>query len=410
MLLLLRPSASRTCRAATSLRSSWFSHSAFSSDALTGASETNTAQEKLAAPAPAPYDILFCGTDQFACASLAALHKRRDLWKSLTVLHPPPSKQGWGAGARMMTVAPIQELSEELKIEHVPVPRSGLEGWQPPDSFPISSPSALLLTVSFGHMIPNSILDQLPHPSQALNLHPSLLPQLRGAAPLQWAILKNLQKTGCTVQRLSRGKFDRGRVLGQVEVELREGLDYEDMVRRTKIPGARLLMEVLSDLPAHDANSNEQTGPASFAPKLQREWTRIKWDEWTAEDIFRRHRAMSYMFPMHTDLIPHPSTNFPPANVRLVNIEPITLKKEVAFMVEPDVAPGTARYMRSAGGFVFRCAKNTLLLVRRMQVPGKKSQKAKEWIIGYRDRGDKEGFLRFGDEAAPPGATETKQK
>ncbi|KAE8250734.1 hypothetical protein A4X13_0g4439 [Tilletia indica] len=78
--------------------------------------------------AKAPYDILFCGTDDFSCASLSALHGRRDLWKSITVVHPPETRQRWGA--KRMSVAPIQTLAESLGLQHVSVPTSGMEGWE----------------------------------------------------------------------------------------------------------------------------------------------------------------------------------------------------------------------------------------------------------------------------------------
>lgn len=78
------------------------------------------------------------------------------------------------------------------------------------------SPNNVLVTASFGHLIPDSLLSRF-EPLNTLNVHPSLLPQYRGAAPIQWTIINGDSLTGVTVQELSRGRFDRGRILAQDE-------------------------------------------------------------------------------------------------------------------------------------------------------------------------------------------------
>lgn len=88
---------------------------------------------------------------------------------------------------------------------------------QPPSPFLTPSPSNILLTASFGHLIPTSLLSLFPL-LNTLNVHPSLLPLYRGAAPIQWALANGEGMTGVSVQELSRGKFDQGRLLGQREV------------------------------------------------------------------------------------------------------------------------------------------------------------------------------------------------
>ena len=72
----------------------------------------------------------------------------------------------------------------------------------------------MLVTASYGYLLPSSLIDLVP-PLHALNVHPSLLPAYRGAAPIQWAIANGETQSGVTVQELSRDKFDRGRILDQ---------------------------------------------------------------------------------------------------------------------------------------------------------------------------------------------------
>lgn len=85
---------------------------------------------------------------------------------------------------------------------------------QPPDAFTGSKKSSLFLTASFGCLVPRSILS-LYDQGHALNVHPSLLPRYRGAAPIQWTIANGDRESGVTVQELSIDKFDHGRVLAQ---------------------------------------------------------------------------------------------------------------------------------------------------------------------------------------------------
>ncbi|KAE8270914.1 hypothetical protein A4X09_0g1428 [Tilletia walkeri] len=362
--------------------------------------EEKEQESRTAEVAKAPYDILFCGTDDFSCASLSALHGRRDLWKSITVVHPPETRQRWGA--KRMSVAPVQTLADSLGLEHVPVPTSGMEGWEPPTSFPLPSPSSLLLTVSFGHLIPTPLLTLFPHPSQTLNLHPSRLPELRGAAPLQWAVARMMERTGASIQRLSWGKFDCGRVLGQVDFTIPPGIRYEDLREKIKVPSVELLLEVLSDLPAHDAQSYEQEGhlPSSFAPKLKREFAQVRWGKWTARQVEARHRGMSYLFPLQTDLLAPSQGTFSPVRIYLHDITVLPAQAGPRALLTGDVEPGSAMYHPEAKGLVIRCGGDgpgeELLLVRELQAESKKRLSAREWIVGYRDRAGENGLLRLG--------------
>lgn len=72
----------------------------------------------------------------------------------------------------------------------------------------------MLITASFGFLLPSNLIDSVPS-NHALNVHPSLLPDYRGAAPVQWAIAHGDTHSGVTVQSLSKGKFDHGSILAQ---------------------------------------------------------------------------------------------------------------------------------------------------------------------------------------------------
>lgn len=103
-----------------------------------------------------------------------------------------------------------------MGLQHDAVPVAGMQEWQAPKAFQETASNHLLLTASFGHMVPPSLL-ALFAPSQRLNLHPSLLPELSGAAPIQWAIAGQLGRTGVSVQTLG-DRFDSGNIYAQEEV------------------------------------------------------------------------------------------------------------------------------------------------------------------------------------------------
>lgn len=123
---------------------------------------------------------------------------------------------------------------------------------------------SMLITASFGAMIPNKQLDHLP-PRRALNVHPSLLPRYRGAAPIQWAMARGENTTGVTVQELSRGVFDHGDILGQTSAvsllslcrsgffhrkakTIQSDATYHTLERDLAQLGGELLARVISDL------------------------------------------------------------------------------------------------------------------------------------------------------------------
>jgi methionyl-tRNA formyltransferase len=85
---------------------------------------------------------------------------------------------------------------------------------QVPKPFFSTSSRHLLVTAAFGQLVPTRVLDHFL-PMNSINIHPSLLPKYRGAAPIQWAIMNGEAKTGVTIQTLSRGKFDHGDILSQ---------------------------------------------------------------------------------------------------------------------------------------------------------------------------------------------------
>ncbi|KAN0063844.1 Methionyl-tRNA formyltransferase [Thecaphora frezii] len=360
---------------------------------------------------PPPYTLLFCGTDKFALASLSALVGRPDLCQSIHVVTPPDNLQGWGA--ERMKVAPVKQLALERHLPHQDVPPGGMDEYELPASVRDAA-SPLLLTCSFGHMIPTSLLSHFP-PSHRLNIHPSLLPQLRGAAPLQWTIARRLTEGGITVQTLEEDRFDAGRVFAQRRIEVPSGIEYAALERRVAPEAAKVVVEVLEDLKGCEQRSWKQDeAEVTWARKVRREDVEIRWDKWAAEEVVARSRAFGYLYPLTTTLHPHPSSRFPTLAhyfEKPTFLSHSTLKssdpKVFSLLTSPSLPPGSGTFSKKLQSIVVKSLPNlgldTFVATRRLKPYAKASKTAKEWWLGYRDRGDKNGVVSFASPVSPPG-------
>jgi len=142
------------------------------------------------------------------------------------------------------------------------------------------------IVVAYGQIIPSSIL-YLP-PSRTLNVHFSLLPKFRGAAPVQWSILSGERTTGVTIMELNE-KMDEGDILQASATDILPGETASDLEKRLAVVGADLLIETLRRI--KDVKPVPQDHSlATYAPKLKKEDARIAWTE-PAALVERKFRA-----------------------------------------------------------------------------------------------------------------------
>ncbi|KAI8624860.1 Formyltransferase [Xylariaceae sp. FL1651] len=158
-----------------------------------------------------PLRVLFCGSDNFSCASLAALHQEHQqnpkLIQSIDVVVRPGKRTG--RGHKVFQDPPIRSLASHLGLRiHE---RDTFTGWSMPDEI------NLIIAVSFGLFVPPRLLRAAKY--GGLNVHPSLLPDLRGPAPLQHTLLLGRSLTGVSLQTLDHKVFDQGVVLAQTPAD-----------------------------------------------------------------------------------------------------------------------------------------------------------------------------------------------
>ncbi|MDQ6856358.1 MAG: methionyl-tRNA formyltransferase [Candidatus Dormibacteraeota bacterium] len=224
--------------------------------------------------------IVFCGTATFAVPSLRSLAEAHTV---LAVVTQPDRPGSRGRPAPR----PVGEAAKQLGL---PVLR--------PDR--IRSPESVaqimglrpdaLVVAAYGQIIPASLLDGPPH--GGINVHGSLLPRWRGAAPVAAAILAGDARTGVSIMRMDAG-LDTGPVYATSETAIGATETAPSLTERLATIGARLLIEVLAGLENGSVSAvPQEESRATHAPRLRREDGVVDWRAISAVDIDRRVRAL----------------------------------------------------------------------------------------------------------------------
>lgn len=300
--------------------------------------------------------LVFCGTPQFAVPAferlLAAGHSIE-----LTVTQPDrPSGRGM-----QLTVPPVKQaaLAAGLRVTQPEKIRNN-EEFQA--ALQAISPEAIVV-VAYGRIIPKWMLD-LP-PCGNLNLHASLLPKYRGAAPVQWAIASGERVTGVTIMRLNEG-LDTGDILLQREMPIAPDQTSVDVFPLLAEMGAELMVETLAGLQAGTIHPVKQDDNlATLAPILTREDGRIDFSR-TAREIYDRWRGFQ---------------PWPGAFAMLGG------RKFTAHRLLP-VAPGWGEArggaLRAEAGRLFAaCGEGSWIELLEVQVEGRKRLRAAEFLRGH---------------------------
>src|SRR5712692_1512002 len=227
------------------------------------------------------HPIVFCGTPKFAVPTLEKLVNAG--FKVRLVLTQPDRPQGRGLE---LVSSPVKQAAEKLALtiyqpEKIKVNqelRAKLEAIHPD----------AIIVVGYGRIIPPWML-QLP-PLGNINLHASLLPKYRGAAPIQWAIASGETVTGVTTMRIDEG-LDTGDILLQQQLGIFEEDTAETLSPKLGAIGADLMIETLRGLQAGGVPQQKQDNTrATLAPVLKKEDGRIDFDR-SAQEIYNRLRG-----------------------------------------------------------------------------------------------------------------------
>lgn len=228
--------------------------------------------------------IIFFGTPAFAIPSLVALLQSEG--EVIAVVTQPDKKKGRG---RIPSPSPVKELAIDRGIKILqpvnikdPLFLNGLSKIMP----------EIIVVVAYGRILPAQILRLPSH--GCINVHASLLPKYRGAAPIQWAIINGEKKTGITTMLMDEG-LDTGNILLQEETEISSDDNAETLGNKLAEIGASLLIRTIKGIRSGYIKPIPQKGTPGYAPPLKKEDGRLNWSK-TATEIFNFVRGM-YPWP-----------------------------------------------------------------------------------------------------------------
>lgn len=316
--------------------------------------------------------ILFWGTPDFAVPSLRALVGEG--FDIIAVVTQPDRPAGRG---RRLTPSPVKQaaLEEGLTVLTPDRPRgdeflSLIRDLRPDIS----------VVVAYGHILSREVLD-VPRLG-SVNLHSSLLPELRGAAPINWAIARGYDQTGVTVMRMVEA-MDAGPIIHQAVEPILPDESAGELTLRLSEVGAAVLVEALALLSADVADEIEQDeGAATFAPKIDRNTARIDWSR-PAIDVANHIRAMDPVPGAWTMLDGVPVKLFRPDVVTgVVHSKAGTATNGADPLAHaPAPVPGRVVAADPAEGIVIEAASDQVL-VREVQPPGSRRMEVADWING----------------------------
>lgn len=226
--------------------------------------------------------VVFFGTPEFAVPSLEAL--LGEGFDVLAVVTQPDRPQG-----RSRSQAVPSPIKQAAQADEVPV----LQPERPTDPAFMQAFRALApdvgVVVAYGHILKPDLL-AIP-PRGMVNLHPSLLPELRGAAPIEWAIINGLTHTGVSIMKMDSG-MDSGPILHAIREELPPDITGGELSAHLSEIGAEALVEALMLLEQEAVRPRAQDDAlATYAPKLTRETAHIDWTS-AAERVARLIRGL----------------------------------------------------------------------------------------------------------------------
>ncbi len=297
------------------------------------------------------------GTPDFAVPCLEALIKSRH--KVVAVFTQPDKKKGRGY---KFAPPPVKELAQ----------RQGIKVFQPET---LNSEEVLhviselepdlIVVVAYGKILPKAIL-RLPERG-CINVHGSLLPKYRGAAPIQWAVINGEKATGVTTMYMDEG-LDTGDILLRAETQIGEDETSGELFNRLSVMGAELLLKTLQGLEKGDIIREKQDDKkASYAPMLNKSLSKINWNNPAAEV----HNLVRGLNPW-----PVAETTLDGKVLKIYKAKPVFGGNKSAHSGE----------VLSLNPFSVACCKGSTVEVLELQLEAKKRMSSVDFVRGYKLR------------------------
>ena len=305
--------------------------------------------------------VVFWGTPEFALPSLGALlGEGHDV---IAVVTQPDRRSGRG---RTLSPSPVKEFAQ---ADGIPVLQPEKARSDPFVEELAELEPELNVVVAYGQILSQALLDT---PSKgSVNVHPSLLPELRGAAPINWAIIRGYDVTGVTTMRMST-ELDAGPILRQVSEPILPDETATDLTVRLSELGAEVLIETLALMEVGDLDARPQDDEkATYAPLIDRDDAHVDWSAST-EDVVNHIRGM--------DAVPGAWSLLNDGD-ELKVYRPVAADPDHA---DPTADPGTVLEVAPSHpeeGLLVACGDGAAW-VREVKPSGKRRMNAADWLRG----------------------------
>lgn len=301
--------------------------------------------------------IVFMGTPDFAVPSLNALVAAGH---DVCGVFSQPDKPV-GRHQNKLKTTPVKEcaLSHSIPVFQPDTVKDGTVLEQMKELAP-----ELIVVAAYGRVLPEEILN-LP-PKGCINVHSSLLPKYRGAAPINWAVVNGDAETGVTIMHMAK-ELDAGDIIDQVVTPIDPDEFVEQVHDRLADLGGELLVKVVADLAAGTAKRMPQNSDeVTYAPMLSRALCPIDWNQ-SAKSIHNKVRG----------LVPWPATStdcFTAESVKVFNVTETGIKTQKV--------PGTV-VAAGKDGIDIACGDGLVLRILELQAPGSRRMAAADYLRGH---------------------------
>lgn len=299
--------------------------------------------------------IIFMGTPEFALPTLKALSEHHQVVAVYTQ-RPKPAGRG-----QSETLSPVHEFANSLNLP-VYTPKT-LRNLEAQEEFK-SIKADCAVVIAYGLILPKEILEATHF--GCINIHPSMLPKFRGAAPMQRTILAGEKETAMCIMQMDEG-IDTGDILALKKVLLSDDITYQELLENMAKLGSEMLINTLENINTIIPQKQTEVG-SCYANKILKEEAELKWTE-PAEILMRKVRALN----------PWPGTFFTHKNEKIkVIAAQYTNNKHL-------LEPG---FIENKKTFNIACLEGTFqpLILQR---PGKKPTKTEDFLRGYKIEDEK---------------------
>ncbi|MFR7873818.1 MAG: methionyl-tRNA formyltransferase [Christensenellales bacterium] len=306
--------------------------------------------------------ILFMGTPDFALESLKALYEAK--YNIVGVVTNPDRPKGRGM---KMIASPVKEYALEKHLE-VYQPEKVRNNEEFLNTVKKINPD-LICVVAYGKILPKELLE-IPKMG-CINVHGSLLPQYRGAAPIQWAVLNGDKKTGITTMYMNEG-MDTGDMILKEEVQIGKNETTGELWERLSKIGAKLLVETVEKIEDGTAPREKQPEDFTMAPMLHKEMANIDWDKKDATQIKNLVRGLNPIMGAYTYLNGK--------KIKFWKVEKLTTEELAQKYNEMNeymdyikkVQPGTVLFSNVKQGLYIKCNNDIISVI---EIQGENSRK-----------------------------------